>query len=42
MLIDEDPTSPELVERVERILIGQVEEAPMPEPFLWDPADGNQ
>ncbi len=39
MLIDEDPTSPELVERVERIVLGQVEEAPMPEPFIWDPND---
>jgi 26S proteasome regulatory subunit N2 len=39
MLIDEDPTQPESVERVERIIIGQGEEAAMPEPFLWDPND---
>lgn len=37
MLIDEEPSLPEMVERIERIMIGQVEEAPMPEPFEWDP-----
>ena len=37
MLIDEDPSLPEVVERIERIMIGQVEEASMPEPFEWDP-----
>lgn len=39
MLIDEDPTQPESVEKVERIVIGQGDEAAMPEPFLWDPND---
>ena len=39
MLIDEDPTLPEVVEKIERILIGQVEEAVAPEPFIWDPTD---
>ena len=39
MLIDEDPSLPEVVEKIERILIGQVEEAVAPEPFIWDPTD---
>ena len=37
MLIDEEPSLPEMVERIERIMIGQVEEATTPEPFEWDP-----
>eukprot|EP01038_Epipyxis_sp_PR26KG_P006496 gene6496-8931_t len=37
LLVDSDPLSPELVTKVERMLIGQEDDAPPPEPFEWDP-----
>ena len=38
MLIDCDPAAPENVVKVERIFIGQGDEADAPEPFDWDPS----
>jgi len=35
MLADYDPESPEQVSKVERVVLGQEEEAPPPEPFYW-------
>lgn len=39
MLHDSEPTANENVEKVERIALGQEEEADCPEPFEWDPND---
>jgi len=40
MLIDNDPTTPENVTKVERVQLGQAEEeAAAPEPFEWNPSD---
>jgi 26S proteasome regulatory subunit N2 len=39
MLIDNDPTAPENVTKVERVALGQEDEAVAPEPFEWNPAD---
>ena len=42
MLIDNDPTAPENVTKVERVALGQEDEADAPEPFQpfeWNPAD---
>ena len=38
ILTDEDPELPEDVVKIERLTLGE-EEAPMPEPFVWDPND---
>jgi len=37
MLIDTDPTKPEEVTKLERLSLGQEDDAPAPEPFEWDP-----
>jgi len=37
ILLDEEPNLPEQVEEVERIALGEADEAKMPEPFIWDP-----
>lgn len=37
VLLDSDPGAPEEVSKVERVEIGQDEEAEAPEPFDWDP-----
>jgi 26S proteasome regulatory subunit N2 len=39
MLLDNDPTAEENVTKVERVLLGQEEEAEAPEPFEWNPAN---
>lgn len=39
MLRDCDPSEPENVAKVERVAIGQEDEADAPEPFMWDPND---
>lgn len=40
MLIDNDPTAPQNVTKVERVQLGQAEEeAAAPEPFEWNPSD---
>ena len=38
LLLDSDPSAPEVVTKVDRAAIGQEEEAEAPEPFVWDPA----
>jgi hypothetical protein len=37
MLMDQDPSLPEDVVKIERVALGQVEEAEPFEPFEWDP-----
>jgi hypothetical protein len=39
MLMDTDPDAPEEVTKVERVALGQEEEADAPEPFDWNPND---
>lgn len=39
VLMDSDPTAPEDVTSVERVMLGQEEEATAPEPFRWRPGD---
>lgn len=39
VLMDSDPTAPEEVTAVQRVALGQEEEATPPEPFRWCPAD---
>jgi len=39
VLKDFDPSSPEIVAKVERMTLGQEDEAPAFEPFEWDPND---
>ena len=39
MLIDADPSAAEEVSKVERVNLGQTEEAAPPEPFEWGPND---
>jgi len=39
MLVDNDPSAPEDVTKVERVALGQGNEAEAPEPFVWDPND---
>lgn len=38
LLMDNDPSAPANVVKVERIALGQVDEVEMPEPFEWDPS----
>ena len=39
ILMDSDPTAPEDVSKVQRVMLGQEEEAEMPQPFRWRPGD---
>ena len=38
VLVDNDPTAPDEVDKIERVEPGQEEEASPPEPFDWDPS----